>query len=68
MSGLAESFVSQGWEQGWEQGAKDKTIEIAKRMIGNHRCVDIIMEYTDLNREALEGLAAEMGEKLQEAS
>ena len=63
MSGLAEFFV----RQGWEQGTNDKTIEIAKRMIGNHRCVDDIVELTDLDRDALEALAAEIGEKLQKA-
>ena len=64
MTGLAEFFL----RQGWDQGSKDKAIEIARRMIGKHRCVDDIMEYTDLDRDVLEGLAAEMGEKLQEAS
>lgn len=76
MTRLAQSYVRQGWDQGWgqglnqglSQGSKNKAIEIAKRMIGKHKCVDDIIEFTDLDRDVLEGLAAEMGEQLQEAS
>lgn len=64
MTRLAQSYV----RQGWDQGSKNKAIEIARRMIGNHRCVDDIVEDTELGRDVLERLAAEMGETLREAS
>lgn len=48
--------IQKGIEQGREKGAKDKSLEIAKKMIAKQRPIEEILEFTELSTDEINQL------------